>query len=156
MIGSRNKPYIDMGVAILRVIEGKDGEEDTYEFKDSSGCAVDREISVEVPELVGGQTYIVVPMCTGTKFQPLSQQSAAQDTTREQALFADDEGTYTPEAKRAVDEIFERLDIDMDGGMGKITVKILLRKLFPGISNTEVHSISSCHPTTWPYDLNHY
>lgn len=71
MIGSQ--PYLDIGVAILKINNITNEEKDDlsselkWDIIYSTGCSVERQVSCEV-NLLPGNFYLVVPCTTGGKF----------------------------------------------------------------------------------------
>lgn len=57
------RPYIDIGVTVLRVTGPS-----TWELVGATGCSVERQMEVDV-HLEPGEEYLIVPCTTGAKFR---------------------------------------------------------------------------------------
>jgi len=101
-------PYLDIGVSILQILPDY-----TYKLMGSSGNSAERQNQTDVT-LPPGQ-YLVVPTTTGCKF---SQGLLAGGDGDVPALFTED-NELTVVAEKALNEIFKRLDADLDGALNK-------------------------------------
>jgi len=112
---SSAKPYLDLGVTVLR----KEGDE--YRLVDASGVCVDRQVQLEL-RLPAGE-YLVVPTTTGCRFAlagheesetpaPIAASASGEDAA---AGSAGGGGVFNARVDAALREMFRRLDKDMDG-----------------------------------------
>ena len=101
-------PYLDIGVSILQILPDY-----TYKLMGSSGNSSERQNQTDVT-LPPGQ-YLVVPTTTGCKFSQGLLVGGEGDVP---ALFTKD-NELTVVAEKALNEMFKRLDADLDGVLNK-------------------------------------
>jgi hypothetical protein len=99
---------VDIGIALLHVHEG-DG---SLEVIMTSSLVIDRQVQIYAKLLVG--IYLVVPLSTGCNFDVYMNNNSDSYSTDYPLI---DEGgkNFTDKAIAAFDEIFTRLDSDLDG-----------------------------------------
>lgn len=97
-----HKPYIDLGVALLR--EKPDG---SYELQASTGVGCSRELYIKCRALAGN--YVVVPLTTGCKMM-----QDASDGSTNPPLYDEETEQFTTEVQSALRVAFKQLDTDMD------------------------------------------
>jgi len=102
-------PYLDIGVSILQI-----QPDYTYKLMGSSGNSAERQNQVEVT-LPPGQ-YLVVPTTTGCKFS--QGVLGSQDQGSNPKIFNTNH-ELTQLAEKALNEVFRRLDADLDGVLNR-------------------------------------
>lgn len=104
---TREQTYIDIGISIFKQLAG-----DKYELVMASGLSMERQNQIAVT-LEAGE-YVLVPVSTGS---PLALEYDLKETRMEgvEMSICGADGTLTSAAIEVFDEIFCRLDEDLDG-----------------------------------------
>ena len=97
-------PYLDVGVSVLQVMP-----DSTYKLMGSSGNSAERQNQTDM--LLPAGQYLVVPTTTGCKFS----QAVLSKAAGENAKLFNAQMELTPIAEKSLNEIFKRLDADLDG-----------------------------------------
>mmetsp|Transcript_7350 Transcript_7350/g.13248 ORF Transcript_7350/g.13248 Transcript_7350/m.13248 type:complete len:822 (-) Transcript_7350:36-2501(-) len=101
-------PYLDIGVSVLQILPDY-----TYKLMGSSGNSAERQNQTDVT-LPPGQ-FLVVPTTTGCKF---SQGLLGGNEGDAPKLFTK-QNELTVQGEKALNEVFKRLDADLDGVLNK-------------------------------------
>ena len=121
-------PYLDIGVSVLQILPDY-----TYKLMGSSGNSAERQNQTDVT-LPPGQ-FLVVPTTTGCKF---SQGLLGGNEGDAPKLFTK-QNELTVQGEKALNEVFKRLDADLDGVLNKQELNAQCRTR---------SSTGSCKPST--------
>lgn len=136
------QPYLDIGIAILEINQvhednPKISSNQKWKTIASTGCSVERQISCEV-NLEPNRFYLIVPCTTGGKF---FQQQQSSEKKNARILNLEAEGTFTKLGSICFDEVFTRLNMDLDGALNRQEINRFIKTTQPQLNSNQRRSI---------------
>lgn len=102
---------VDVGIALMKVDDESDGHE--LQLVTYSGLVVDNQVQINAVLTVG--VYVVVLLSTGCNFDTYRAIETNNNVDSTCDILFDSQGKLVAKAIAAFDEIFGRIDSDLDG-----------------------------------------
>mmetsp|Transcript_13399 Transcript_13399/g.20147 ORF Transcript_13399/g.20147 Transcript_13399/m.20147 type:complete len:898 (-) Transcript_13399:183-2876(-) len=126
-------PFIDIGLSVLH--ECDEADEIRWERVCYSPCCVRDTVALQL-NLTAGHNYLIIPCTTGSEFSRLKVSNARSNRA---LLTTDNDGriVFTATAKLCLEEIFDRMNMDMNCHLSKNEIKRYISVTQPSLTGPE-------------------